>query len=150
MLNVVKSLALTTLVSSQVCNKYETTRDTRYEDITYGRTFERIASSTKTDAVWAVLRKKHKSDEGYQLAKLDNIRRKWIEDPTQPKGAFGPFSTHFAVDKQGMPAFAQVADPRHIWHKQGENWKEYKACSHGVAFGPYDKMFRIGCDYKVY
>jgi len=82
-----------------------------WKDISHGRAgFIELASTSKTNALWAILNKKFPSGQGQIIAKYDSDN--WLEDPTQPKGA-----SLVAVDSKGMPAFSASSSPRHIWHK---------------------------------
>ena len=108
------------------CDNFSLAVDSQFTDIAFGRKFYFVAASTKSEAVWATLRKEHTSGWGYQIAKLDTKNEEWVDDMTQPKGAY---DLSLAVDAEGNPAFAARESPQHIWHKQRDVWMEYKVCS---------------------
>ena len=73
-----------------------------WEDISYGKDFHYVGANSESTIIWAVLRTKHSSEKGWQLAIYDEIQSLWKSDETQIVGAK---KTGLAVDSDGLPAF---------------------------------------------
>ena len=90
----------------------------------------------QSNAIWAVLKRKHKSGKGYQIGKYDTEKsieeNRWIAERKQPVGTgWGKV----VVNSKGEPAFVGYTKERHIYLKQRDKWTEIEACSRNIAFG---------------
>ena len=100
---------LLSLAAAQ-CPLYSYTEKPAWKDISQGKQFFGVAANTESDALWARLKTRFSSGEGLVIAEYRN--EVWIEDPSQPKGAWS-----IAVDSKGMPALTAHTSNRHIFHK---------------------------------
>ena len=73
----------------------------KWEEISNEEGFIRVEQNSENEAIWAMMKKNHHSGVGYAIALYDPQKNTWLEDSSQPNGAY-----NIAVDSKGMPAFS--------------------------------------------